>query len=325
MNIDFLLKKKYYKVALLLLMTFISSFLEAKECSQLTYRLSGGRLGDNILMYLRAKYVAKKYDLDFVYKPFDMAEYFLFHELEGSHKKKEVLQKKVVIQKEEDLLLLNGEGAELPYFSDFLSEYPVFKEFPSVFVDWNDAQLKEYMRYAVTPICELPLIYPEDPSKINVAIHLRYGSGQDDEATINRHPLKFPPIDFYANQVLKIYEHYGSQPLEVFLFTDAKEPKRVAAQLLNSLKNIDVEIRYKEIVKQEPIEILQDFFSLQNFDCLIRPESSFSYLASLIKDYEISVAPFIYQKVKGKVKITAVEVQKRGNSFTTIQHEQEGY
>src|SRR3989344_7064790 len=47
-----------------------------------TYELSQGRFGDNLLSYIHAKWIAYKYDVPLLYKPFVYSDQLLLHERE---------------------------------------------------------------------------------------------------------------------------------------------------------------------------------------------------------------------------------------------------
>ena len=54
--------------------------------------------------------------------------------------------------------------------------------------------------------------------------------------------------------------------------------------------------------------VLEDFFSLFNFDILIRPQSNFSIVPSLLKDYAIVYAPRDFIREDKTITITKTEL-----------------
>lgn len=58
--------------------------------------------------------------------------------------------------------------------------------------------------------------------------------------------------------------------------------------------------------------ILEDFFAMMQFDCLIRPESNFSIVASKIADFKVVINPIEFKFENGNPIITKVHTQING-------------
>lgn len=64
----------------------------------------------------------------------------------------------------------------------------------------------------------------------------------------------------------------------------------------------------REIGNHWKANVLQDFFEMMRFDCLIRPESNFSIAASLMKDYKVLIKPKSLSFINGTLAVTEVEI-----------------
>ncbi|MCA9770072.1 hypothetical protein KC460_01750 [Candidatus Dependentiae bacterium] len=62
---------------------FFSFALQSK--SAITYTTVRGRTGDHIIKYAKAKWVAHKYAIDFLYKPFPYSEQLNLHDIEKQY------------------------------------------------------------------------------------------------------------------------------------------------------------------------------------------------------------------------------------------------
>ena len=72
---------------------FLAQIINAR--SAVTYTFSGGRFGDNLLSYSRAKYVASLYGIPLLYIPFPYSDYLMMHNLERIGLERKCLSLKV--------------------------------------------------------------------------------------------------------------------------------------------------------------------------------------------------------------------------------------
>jgi len=70
------------------------------------------------------------------------------------------------------------------------------------------------------------------------------------------------------------------------------------------IDNPNITFDSRQSSDQSPTTILEDFFSMSKFDCLIRPRSAFSICAQLIGDHKIVLFPKNYKWQNNKLIIT---------------------
>jgi hypothetical protein len=257
-----------------------STIRAAKKGKAVTYELSGGRLGDNLLSYLHARWIAYRDRSPLVRTPFPRdSEFALSHETASPG---------------------NYPIEVIPYFSE-----PTMKQQNSPFlVDWEDPDFRKEISECLKPTkqhCLLEL--PTD--RITVCVHVRRGGNYDPESLHLEYPLKFPPDAFYIDQIQHIARIFREKELYVFLMTDDLEPENLLKQYAKavSCSNIQWDCRQKP-----PESDLDDFYSIPLFDCLILPDSNFSVVASKLTEYAVRISPTHYKKKGKKVQITGLDI-----------------
>ena len=278
-----------------------------------TYAFSGGRFGDTLLCYLHAKWISYQYQIPLLYRPFPLSSLLMIHEQELEWvERKEVSQ--IVLR---NLNLLNNHSADstlyiCPYFPEDPWELthlrpPGFIEpyypFP---VDWKDPLFRKAALAMIAPRCEITYMHPEG-SGIHVALHLREGGELDSEYIQNLFPLKFPPLLFYVEGLLAVLKLFPGFSIDCFVFTDAIDPANWVAHIKAMLPpDAPIVFRYRKNNSPRRNALLSDFFSLFLYDVLIRPQSNFSMLPSLLHDYAFIYSPKDCISQNGQIQITQV-------------------
>jgi hypothetical protein len=100
-------------------------------------------------------------------------------------------------------------------------------------------------------------------------------------------PEKFPPEQYYVEQIKKLSNILDNKPMYVHIFTDDKNPNQLKKQIQKSVRlpNIDFACNQCET------NFLQDIFAMAQFDCLIRSSSGFSYLSQILGNHKIIIYP----------------------------------
>lgn len=265
------------------------------ELGAVTYELIG-RFGDNLLAYMHAKwlslyYARRGYNLPVFYKPFLFSTQLRVHDLERACSRGHLASLSRIIS------LKNHKWTELERRSDVLYEIPYFpydleKEpgnWTAFEVDWKDAEFKRELKRVISPRCPLPKFeLPTD--KITVAIHVRRG-GSFEELNLG-FPFKFPDDSYYLEQLKTLDTLFNHRPLYVFIFTDDREPLKILKTFqdyFEKFSHITFDCRHTQT--DHNINVLEDFFALTKFDCLIRPDSNFSVCAAKISDYLVEIEP----------------------------------
>ncbi|MBI3508311.1 MAG: hypothetical protein HY069_01560 [Chlamydiia bacterium] len=259
-----------------------------------TYDFSGGRFGDCLLSYLHAKWIAYEKQIPLYYRPFVYSSHLILDQ-EEKHL--------ADLRDEPRLRVLLGNGPPnprihlpllyiCPYFPEIAWERNHIHRFPYWFtVDWKNPQFRQLILSLIQP--KKPLLHilpPQD--RISIAIHYRDGGGHDDQAAREEWPLKFPPLHFYIDSLNAAIELCQHKPLYCYLFTDSLNPDAIVQELQKGLLTpSDILFDYRTRQKGPRSNVLEDFFSLFHFDILIRPQSNFSLIPSLLHDYLAVYAP----------------------------------
>jgi hypothetical protein len=199
--------------------------------------------------------------------------------------------KKVKIQTEDSL----NEFVEA-FNNSQLSENPKLYSvsFSAPHNEWEDEDFRSYLQKLVKPRKPIELLkVPQDC--ITVALHVRTGAGFDTKDNIQKMPTKFPPQNFYINGLRQVAEYYKDQPLYVYIFTDFPEPSEIAKNFLDQLNLLNINnqltINYRQSKNNYKTNVLEDFFSMMQFDCMIRPDSSYSRASAAISGPVVEIVP----------------------------------
>jgi len=278
-----------------------------------TYEFSGGRFGDNLVTYLHAKWLSLKYGLPLLYKSFDYSSELVLHDRERGFETRHQFYRQVKLNNRQRLPSDFSHGPSwilvCPYFAEDPSDRWLNPNGYRFDVDWKDPEFRRVAREMVAPKGELNL-QPVDPARVNVAIHVREGGGFDTDHTRLWDPLKLPPFHFYLEAFQKVLADFDGCPLYFHIFTDALDPSQLAAQFEQAVpEGADVRIGYRRENNHYSANVLDDFFSLFEFDALIHPQSNFSIVPSLINDYAIVYSPYNFVRQDGTITVTEIAVK----------------
>jgi hypothetical protein len=294
----------------LLFLWACAAAVEAAGCCGVTNDAQGGgRFGDKLLTYLRAKWISHRYQIPFFYQPFDHSQKLVLHEKERRFQKGsyavEPLSIEALERQEERRAAYVWMCPYFPFDRWEIEKYG----YQSFDVDWKDPAFRKSVLRLLAPRTSLPLIRPPADT-VNIALHIREGGSVDDAATRARLPLKFPPLEFYQEALSYIVAKYPGRQILCHLFTDAADPSRFIAPLEKALASSGDRVRFAyRQEKPKDLHVLADFFSLFHFDCLIRPQSNFSIIPSLLHDYAIVYAPVRFAAEGERVEIKEVAIE----------------
>jgi hypothetical protein len=281
------------------------------------------RLGDNLMCYLHAKWVSYKNGIPILYKPFPYSDLFTFDEVETRYSLDKKTDKIVLragissIEKQKKLIKRNAIFI-IPYFPESFGEREIYRMrnnivFPYFQVDWKEEKFRAILKEMLKPKKPVELLEcPRD--KLTVAIHCRMGGGFDREG-LGEDPLfagKLPPVKFYLDALNLFCKLCPTEDIYFHVFTDDAHPERLAFLIedhVKSLRSAPFSVGYRTKGNSHRQNILEDMFSMMQFDCLIRPESNFSIIPSLLKEYKILIHPDIWY-TKGDLKYMKLKVTK---------------
>lgn len=291
-----------------------------KRPSAVTYSLSGGRLGDNLIAFLHAAWISYTYDMPLLYQPFDYADQFAFHTMFERFDRNVKKQFASVVELGFNQFTgFSKEGSTLyivPYFPESAGDfrrnefYPDRKKNTQFFtVDWEDAQFRSWARELLKPVRALTLVHPPADC-LSIALHVRKNSGGFDPDILHGlpvekydpkklyvdryYPLKMPPMSYYIQQLRTVLALYPEQRIYVYLFTDDPHPEAIVAECRQAITCERITWDYRRAGNSHTSNVVEDFFSMQQFDCLIRPDSNLSIIAGRLGDFECVVSPVIH-------------------------------
>ena len=269
---------------------------------------SGGRLGNSLSTYVQTRWMSHQYGLPFIYafnrklEPFKLScqsEKSQIYDLSKYEIK--ILKTKNVPRKirrpERNRIYVQPPCYLSPSRIEEMKKDPVF--------------LKA-IREEISPKKTLELISPP-PGMPSIAVHLRKGGGFDkplksvqifhpdkrevlksvkDEAFDDtQYPLKLPPEQFYIDQLKKLGEELQGQQVYVFIFTDDQNPKILTDRVQKEVGLGNFQFHCRTGTVGHDKNVLEDFFSMPNFDYFLFPHSTFSNIATLLGDYKVIIYP----------------------------------
>jgi hypothetical protein len=294
-----------------------------KNCnSAITYYdRENGRLGDLLRLYIKTKWIAYRHNVPLLHKPFPFSDQFELDYKEARYNQN---------------LLKNFQHVEkINHDPDFIdSEKSILYEvgyYPFIITPWGNAlkdkkfiQLLQQLIKPHYPIQKLDL--PEGIK--TVALHVRKGGGADlplyaqqvykNDTYIDMNmtktyadkswPLKFPPDQYYIDQLILLSAMLNDEPLYVYLFTDDQNPSALADLYKSKINKPNIIFDYRKKGNHHSKNIIQDFFSMTQFNYLIRGASHYSEAAHIIGNYEIAIYPKDYIWEEKKLIITKVAI-----------------
>ncbi|MCH9614710.1 MAG: hypothetical protein SP1CHLAM54_13230 [Chlamydiia bacterium] len=262
-----------------------------KQTPLVKYELSGGRFGDNLIAYMHAKWVSMRRGWPLLYTPFQYSDKLRLHALEKHHDKVDLTNYSETRYQHP----LNAPRKKknhlfkVSYFPEALEEnYSGESSYLSV--DWNHKKFKKLLRESIAPNEPIETV-GKVAGCFNLAVHVRLGCGEDDAGTVLGSPLKFPPISYYIAAIKKVHALKNHEPMHVFIFTDAKYPPNVQEEIATAFEGQAITFGCREKDNRREENILIDFFSMCEFDGLIRGTSSYAIAASKLADYQVEISP----------------------------------
>lgn len=292
---------------ILLLISSLASGAETNDIA-ITYEIMG-RLGNNLIGYLHGKWVADQFGHPLLYKPFKYSNHFSFHESEKflyrDHHSN--YAKRVTLKKLETLSSLTPSTlVEVPFFRD---EGPTAELKGNKYFDvpWESAEFRSWARALLKPRSALNTIQPPN-DKLSVLIHVRTGDGIDSKKVQLKYFFKFPPKSFYTDSLKNISERFDNPPIYAYIMTDDTKPAKIAEEFRASLSDYpNIEFDFRKSGNKHDANVMVDFFSIPAFDCLIRGDSTFTIIASLLGDFKMIISPQEAHVENGEVVVDKVK------------------
>lgn len=302
---------------LFLLSTLITT-LQTNSCA-ITFQKNPGRLGDQILNYCKHKWLAHKYNLDLYVPDFNYKSVFTLSKHEKSAKELDRDKYMHSVKIKADTDIRPRKSQDIVYIGQF---YLMIDNIADKY-KWSDhlfglTIINPAFGDKIRDMLKLRVEFPDlsTPSDcISVAIHIRKGGGFDnplasalyrDQANIptkikkgsqfadRAAPFKFPPEQFYLDQLLNLYEHLNRQSLYVYIFTDDKKPKEIANRLRERVPFKNIHFDYRPSGNAHNKNVIEDIYAMSRCDYLIRSKSHFPWISQMMGQHKGIIYPASY-------------------------------
>lgn len=264
--------------------------------SAITYELNGGRFGDNLLSYSRAKWLAYQNGIKLYLKKFPYCSQLVLFKEEEHYTP--MINECFARVKRTTTGGVIKPYAKILYINNWDTK---------VAVNWNDPIFIAELKKMIAPRHSLETV-TIPAGYVSVAVHVRNGGGYsiDNWHEKERCPLRFVPEEFFIDQVQRIAEMFSDQRLYVFIFTDHKEPEKLVKRFAKALEGYDITFDCHCDSAGHNVNVLEDFFSMMKFDCLIRPGSHFSRFVERLGDNRLVIYPRSVLKLKDQPAVINV-------------------
>lgn len=259
-----------------------------------------GRFGDQLLAFSHALWFSYLMDLPLVYKHFIYSDMLALDDDSRLIKSWEYIPNKHhILRSADDYLDLFNNLYSSTHTDERLFVVPMYADSYYLFdgrpqpqfteVNWKDPEFLSLLRSYIKP--KKPLKTLKVPKDIpTVALHYRTGINFDKPNWQNKFPLKGPPDSFYVDALSHLSKIIDGR-IYVYIFTDHPNPEEAKKTFRSYFPDPRIEFDCRKGLHAQDMNVLEDFFSLGEFDCLIRPESNFSILASILFPYKITITP----------------------------------
>ncbi|MGB8367547.1 MAG: hypothetical protein WCD44_04270 [Candidatus Babeliales bacterium] len=270
--------------------------------SAITYNLNGGRFGDNLLSYCKTKWLAEKYNIPFFYKRFEYSHYLALHKKEKRYTRgTPVLFKAIryLVGKQVNKLQLNS---ALLYVKKW--DYDVQ-------VDWKNEKFIKKLRTLIRPSIHLNLVNLAK-NNISIAVHVRRGGGYrvDTKKLMISQPLRFVADQFYVDQIKRIATMFEGKKIYVHIFTDDQNPEVIMENFKKAVNMEKITFGCRRSKNNYYTHVLEDFFAMMKFDCLIRPNSHYSRFVERLGDNKIIISPVHVSEENGEKIIDTIRIRQ---------------
>lgn len=287
--------------------TFFDEYTIAN--SGITWQPNGGRFGDNLLSYAKAKWLSYITGIPLLYMSFNYCDELMLREYETMYTKKisKQFSTQVHLSKiSDDTLSMNSNTLYICHWKTGIT------------VDWFDMEFIEELKKTIAPRNIIEKVTIPD-GYISIAVHVRNGGTftSDNEQEKERCPLRFVPDEFFIDQIQRIANMFPEQKLYVYIFTDHAEPKKLKKKFKNELNNPLITFDCRKKGNSHAANVLEDFFSMMEFDCLIRPGSHYSRFVQRLGKNKIVIYPESVTEIHpGKKIIDVINIKTRPDIYT---------
>lgn len=287
----------------LFFVSILSICVADEGTNAITWQANGGRFGDNLLSYSRAKYLSYLYNIAVLYQSFPYADELLLHENELLYTPESLSDFSTVIHLLKSLSAFNPESANTLYVCHWKAD---------ITINWLDTVFVAVLKKNIAPRYEIEkTVIPE--GVISIAAHVRNGGtfAADTPQEKDRCPLRFVPEEFFIAQIERIAEMFPDENLYVHIFTDHPNPAKLVKKFKAALNNPRITFGCRTEGNAHNAYVLEDFFSMMDFDCLIRPGSHYTRFVQRLGSNKVVIYPESVKEINGQKVINTIKVKTR--------------
>lgn len=327
-----MLKKFYFMIIFTLCSTLLSK-------DGITYNHNSGRLGDCLLNYAKHLYLAHTYDLNLYVIPFDYSDHFMIHETEQSINGSITNSYRNVIHIQNDAQICAFRNQNDQHYNTlFISTYYVTIDDITVLDLYQHHIYKKSIEDPVfgkrlQAAFQLKRMTPFDfpDNKHSVAVHIRRGGGFDRPLLSAQYqaeqvsefdfdaysgqyfadkgfPFKFPPEQYYVEQIKFLHTHLDKQPMYVHVFTDDQNPGEIVQRLQEAINEENITFDYRKENNSHDRNVIEDIAAMSQFDYLIRSCSHYPWIAQIIGNHKAIIYPKTVEWQSNFMRVTESEI-----------------
>jgi hypothetical protein len=280
--------------------------------SRITYETNGYDLGDNLMSYIRGKWLSMHYNIPLLYKPFPFANQFLLHAEEKKRFNSTFLTKFESIHPiSNEFELCFEDPANILYVLPSYVEPELFEmenETPFLELDWEAKNFRKLIKKLLKPANSIEaVVIPRQ--RISIAVYMPQYTGKESGSTPPA--LQYPPDSYYIEQINKLSELFYHRPLFVYLFTENRNSAEMIKKFQNEVTGHNVMFGCNKSTKMTRNSYVENYINMGKFDCLIRPTNNLGFLLEQMNDYLITVKPIHHTLIENEMYIDEVQRKVR--------------
>lgn len=122
--------------------------------------------------------------------------------------------------------------------------------------------------------------------------------------------LKFPPEQYYIDQINKVLKKVKEQKVNIRLITDDKNPYELINRLHSHIKYHNASFKYYDNRnKNIPLRVIEDLYLLSKGDVLIRSKSGFAVVGEIMGNFKTIFHPIGYIWQANKLIMTPIIIK----------------
>jgi len=260
----------------------------------ITTKPANGRFGDHLVLYARAKLISLACNAPLLYQPFSHSEGLVLHAQETLYNQD--AHKNLPTIELDDAVQILGKAVKN---NPALYRINFFTRLRGIQSETYAMCLRE-IRRLIRPSNTLATV-TIPPGTLSVAVHVRRGGGYDH---LTKHVFreKFLPASYYAKALRSLMKLFPHRQIYAHIFTDDPNPNEVVSEISAALNNRRVKFGYRKEKNRYAENVLEDFFAMTKFDCLVRPASSFSRMAEVLGNHRVVISPSGMKKNQDPIK-----------------------